>query len=135
MPSWIWCSGSEHHFRNMKIYEAAINLSQGKALGSPCKCGADLEYKIKHEYANVGGALATYTVTRAARLDPEQLSDNDGYDPFLLLLRNDETGDEVVLPTFWAPDKSGRPRGGQYPPMMRLRDWKELFGKLKSPVS
>jgi len=114
----------------MGIYEAAINLSAGKAIGPLCrKCGADLEYKVKHTFANEGRS-ATYTVKRAAGLDPELLSDRGGYAPFLLLLRDDETGKELFLPTFWAADESKLTRGGQYPPIMSLDEWRELFRKL-----
>lgn len=113
----------------MGIYEAAINLSAGKAIGPLCKCGAELEYKVKRTYGN-DGTTATYTVKRAAGLNPELLSGRDDYDPFLLLLRDDETGEESFLPTFWARDESKLTRWGQYPPIMSLDEWRELFCKL-----
>jgi len=130
MPSWICCSGPEHHFCDMRTHEAVTNLSAGKAIGPLCrKCGAALEYKVKHTHANDGTA-ATYTVKRAAGLNSELPSDRGGYDPFLLLLRNDETGKELFLPTFWASDESKLTRGEQYPPVMSLDEWRELFRKL-----
>jgi len=129
MPSWICCSGPEHHLCEMGMYEATINLSAGKAIGPLCKCGAELEYKVKRTYAN-DGTTATYTVKRAAGLSPEPLSDRGGYAPFLLLLRDDETGKELFLPTFSAPDETRPARGGQYPPIISLDEWRELFRKL-----
>jgi hypothetical protein len=130
MPSWICCSGPEHHSCDVRIYEAASNLSAGKAIGPLCKkCGAELEYKVKQPCAN-DGSTATYTVKRAAGLNPELLSDRGGYDPFLLLLRDDETGKELFLPTFWAPNESKLTPGGRYPPIMSLDEWRELFRKL-----
>ena len=129
MPSWICCSGPEHHLCDMGIYEAATNLSAGKAIGPLCKCGAELEYKVKRTYAN-DGTTATYTVKRAAGLNPELPSDTGAYAPFLLLLRDDETGKESFLPTFWASGESKLTRGEQYPPIMSLDEWRELFRKL-----
>jgi len=130
MPSWICCSGPEHHVCDIRIYEAAANLSAGKAIGPLCKkCGAELEYKVKHSYAN-DGPTATYTVKRAAGLNPHLHSDKGGYDPFLLLLRDDETGKELFLPTFRAPNESKLTRGKQYLPIMSQDEWRELFRKL-----
>jgi len=129
MPSWICCSGPEHHLCDTGIYEAVINLSAGKAIGPSCKCGAELEYKVKRAYAEEG-TTATYTVKRAAGLNPELLPERGGYDPFLLLLRDDETGKELFLPTFWARDEGILTRGGQCPPIISLDEWRELFRKL-----
>jgi hypothetical protein len=85
---------------------------------------------VLHHYANVKGEENNYEVIRAARLYPRRRK--DGFDPFLLLLQHEVDSKNLkVLPIFWAPDGSGKIRGGQFPPLLSSKDWKELFRKLK----
>ncbi len=129
MPSRLCCSDN-HPTKGISIHDAAVALSEGRAIGVCKKCGAELQYMIDHSYANdPSGRLHTYTVTRAVRLGT-RLSDGENYDPFLLLLREIETGNEQILPTFWARGKSNTERGGQFPPLLSLEEWKALFRRL-----
>jgi len=59
-----------------------------------------------------------------------RLADDEDYAPFLLVLRDIETGAEQILPTFWAHGKSNTERGGQFPPLLSLEEWKALFRRL-----
>jgi hypothetical protein len=47
-----------------------------------------------------------------------------------LVLREIETGREQILPTFWADGQSNTQRGGQFPPLLSLEEWKTLFSEL-----
>lgn len=69
-----------------------------------------------------------FTVTRAVRLKTRR-ADNEGYDPFLFVLRQAETGKERILPTFWADAQTAQ-RGGQVPPLLTFEEWKTLFRRL-----
>lgn len=68
-------------------------------------------------------------VTRAVRLGTRR-ADDENYDPFLLVLRDIETGKEQILPTFWAYGKSTTERGGQFPLLLSFEEWKTLFSQL-----
>jgi hypothetical protein len=59
-----------------------------------------------------------------------RLAEDENYDPFLLVLRDIETGKEQILPTFWAYGQSNTQRGGQFPPLLSLEEWKRLFRQL-----
>ncbi len=59
-----------------------------------------------------------------------RLADDENYGPFLLVLREIETGKEQILPTFWAYGQSNTQRGGQFPPLLSLEEWKTLFRQL-----
>src|SRR5271155_5532164 len=59
-----------------------------------------------------------------------RLPDDENYDPFLLVLREIETGKEQILPTFWAYGQSNTQRGGQFPPLLSSEEWKALFREL-----
>jgi hypothetical protein len=59
-----------------------------------------------------------------------RLADDEKYDPFLLVLREIETGKEQILPTFWANGRNNTQRGGQFPPVLSLEEWKTLFRQL-----
>jgi hypothetical protein len=129
MPSRICCS-ENHSTKGISIHEAAVALSEGRAIGVCKKCGKELQYRIDHVYANdPSGKQYIFTVTRAVRLGT-RLADNENYDPFLLVLRDIETGKEQILPTFWAYGQSNTQRGGQFPPLLSLEEWKSLFRKL-----
>lgn len=129
MPSQICCPKG-HTTRKISIHQAAIAIAEGHAIGACDKCGKPLQYRIQHAYANdPSGKEHNFNVTQAVRLGT-QLADDEHYDPFLLVLRESETGKEQILPTFWAHGKSGTPRGGQFPPLLSLEEWKALFRKL-----
>jgi DUF2934 family protein len=129
MPSRICCSGN-HSTKGISIHEAAIALSEGRALGVCKRCGKELRYQIDHVYANDPSRKEySFVVTRAVRLGA-RLADGENFDPFLLVLREIETGKEQILPTFWAHGKSNTERGGQLFPLLSLEEWKTLFRRL-----
>lgn len=129
MPARIKCEQG-HLNRGMPLREAVIAISENRPVGECRRCGAPLRYVIEHTYANdPARQLRTYDVVRAVRLRT-RLANGENYDPFLLVLRNIENGDEQILPTFWAFGRSGTQRGGQFPPLLSLEEWKELFEKL-----
>ena len=68
-------------------------------------------------------------VTRALRLGTRR-ADDENYDPFLLVLRDIKTDNEQILPTFWAYGQNNAQRGGQFPPLLSLEEWKTLFSRL-----
>lgn len=129
MPSRICCSNN-HSTKVISIHEAAVAVSEGRAIGVCKKCGKQLQYRIDHVYANDPSEKEySFVVTRAVRLGTRR-ADEENYDPFLLVLREIETGKEEVLPTFWAHGKSNTERGGQFPPLLSLEEWKTLFRRL-----
>lgn len=129
MPSRISCPNN-HSTRAISIQAAAIALSKGQPLPVCNKCGKELQYRIDHTYANDPSRKKySFVVTRAVRLGTREAG-GENYDPFLLVLRNTENRDEQILPTFWAHGLSGTQRGGQFPPLLSLQEWKALFRKL-----
>jgi hypothetical protein len=129
MPSRICCPES-HSTKGISIHDAAIALSEQRAIGVCKKCGKELQYKIDHTYANdPTGEQYSFVVTRAVRLGT-RLADAEHYDPFLLVLREIATGKEQVLPTFWAYGQNNAQRGGQFPPLLSLEEWKTLFRRV-----
>jgi len=129
MPSRICCP-ENHSTKAISIHEAAVALSEGRAIGVCKKCEKELQYRIDHVYPNdPSGKQYSFTVTRAVRLGT-RLADDENYDPFLLVLREIETGKEQILPTFWAYGQSNTQRGGQFPSLLSLEEWKTLFRQL-----
>jgi len=129
MPSRICCPDN-HSTKGISIHEAAVALSEGRELGVCKRCGKPLQYRIDYTYANGPSAKEySFVVTRAVRLGT-RLADGENYDPFLLVLREIGTGKEQVLPTFWAHGKSNTERGGQFPPLLSLEEWKTVFRRL-----
>lgn len=129
MPSKIACPDG-HLARAVSIWEAAVALSEGRQIGVCKKCGQELQYRIDHAYANdPSKKWETFTVARAVRLGT-RLAGGENYDPFLLVLRDFETGEERVLPTFWAHGQNKAQRGGQFPPLLSLDEWRALFRQL-----
>lgn len=131
MSSWISCPNG-HSTKSLAIQDAAIAVSEGRPIGTGKKCGKELQYRINHTYANDPTETEySFVVTQAVRLGTRR-ADGESYDPFLLVLREIETGKEQILPTFWAHGKSGTQRGGQFPPLLSLEEWKTLFRALDS---
>jgi hypothetical protein len=129
MPSRICCP-ENHATKGISIHDAAIALSEQRAIGVCKKCGKELQYRIDHTYANdPTGEQYSFVVTRALRLGT-RLADAEHYDPFLLVLREIATGKEQVFPTFWAHGKSNTERGGQFPSLLSFEEWKTLFRRL-----
>jgi hypothetical protein len=129
MSSRICCPGN-HSAKGISIWEAAVALSKGRAIGVCEKCGKELQYRIDHVYAHdPSGKQYSFNVTRVVRLGT-RLAGDEKYDPFLLVLREIETGNEQILPTFWAYGQSNTQRGGQFPPLLSLEEWKTLFRQL-----
>jgi hypothetical protein len=129
MPSRICCP-DDHSTKAISIHQAAIAVSEGRAIGVCKRCGKELQFRIDHVYANDPSRKEySFTVTRAVRLGT-RLAGGENYDPFLLVLREIETGREQILPTFWADGQSNTQRGGQFPPLLSLEEWKTLFSEL-----
>jgi hypothetical protein len=116
--------------KGIPSHEAAIAVSNGRAIGVCKKCGKELQYRIDHVYANDPNKKQyTFAVTRAIRLGT-RLANGENYDPFLLVLREIETGEEQILPTFWVQGQDNTQRGGQFPPLLSLEEWKTFFRQL-----
>jgi Protein of unknown function (DUF2934) len=129
MTSRISCPNG-HSTRTISIWEAAVALSEQRAVGVCKKCGNALHYRIDHTHANDAGAKERgFIVTQAVRLGTRFAGDED-FDPFLLVLRDIETGKEQILPTFWANGGNKTERGGQLPPLLSIEEWKRLFRRL-----
>ena len=129
MPSRICCQ-QDHSTKSISVYDAAIALSEGRPLGVCKKCGKDLEYRIDQAYAGDPTKREySFTVTRAVRLGT-RLADEVHFDPFLLVLRDLETGKQQILPTFWFHGQSSAQRSGQISPVLTLAEWKRMFGQL-----
>jgi hypothetical protein len=128
MPSWICCP-KNHSTKSISIQDAAIAVSEGLPIGTCRQCGEQLQYRISHTYANDRTETEyIYVVARAVRLGTRL--DGENYDPFLLVLHEINTDEEQILPTFWAHGRSGTQRGGQFPPLLSLEEWKTLFRRL-----
>jgi hypothetical protein len=129
MPSHICCP-KNHSTKGISIHDAAIAVSEGRAIGVCKRCGKSLQYQIEHVYASDPSRKHySFVVTRTARLGT-RLAAGEYYDPFLMVLREIESGDERILPTFWAYDQDNNWRGGQFPPILSLEEWKALFRQL-----
>lgn len=110
--------------------EAAISLSENRAIGACDKCGKPLQYQLDHiSSTDPRGKQHTYKVTRAVRLHTRPAK-NEKYDPFLLLLRDIETGAEQIIPVFWMQGETHAQRGGPFSPAMTLDEWKALFQRM-----
>jgi hypothetical protein len=127
MPSWTECDAT--HLGHIPLHDAAIALSKGHP--PLCvKCGRRLHIYFQFAFANAKGEKNCYDVIRIARLYTRTVR-KDGYDPFLFQLQHlDDHTNVQVWPVFWAPDKKGRMRWGQFPPLLSKQDWKNLFRKL-----
>jgi len=124
------CCPDDHSTKGISIHEAAIAVSEGRAIGVCKKCGKELQYRIDHVYPNDPRKKRyTFAVTRAVRFGT-RLAGDENYDPFLLALRDIQTGKEQILPTFWAYGQGNTQRGGQFPPLLSLGEWKRLFRRL-----
>ena len=128
MPSRICCS-ENHSTKLIPIHDAAVALSERRPIGVCKKCGKELQYRVDHTYSNdPSGKRYSFVVKRAVRLETRMADET--YDPFLLVLREIESGNEQILPTFWAHGRSNTQRGGQFPPLLSLEEWKTLFRRL-----
>lgn len=129
MPAQVCCP-ENHSTKGISIHDAAIALSERRAIGVCKKCGKELQYRIDHVNANEPSRKEHgFIVTRAVRLGT-RVADGGNFDPFLLVLREIKTGKEKILPTFWAHGQSNTQRGGQFSPLLSLGEWKSLFRRL-----
>lgn len=129
MPSRVSCPQG-HATRKIAFRDAAVSLSENRAIGDCEKCGKPLQYQVDHVASSDStGKQHTYKVVRAIRLRCRPAK-NEKYDPFLLLLRDLETGAEQILPVFWMQGEITAQRGGPFSPVMTLEEWKVLFRRL-----
>jgi Protein of unknown function (DUF2934) len=119
------CCPDDHSTRGISIHEAAVALSEGRGIGVCKRCGKELQYRIDQIHENAR-SRKRYVVAEAVRLETKRAG-GETYDPFLLVLRDIKTDSQRILPTFWTYGKSNTPRGGQFPPLLSLEEWKTLF--------
>jgi hypothetical protein len=85
---------------------------------------------MDHPYAgDPTGKEYSFVVTRAVRLGT-RLAEDDHFDPFLLVLRDLESGKQQILPTFWFHGQGNSQRAGVSAPLLSLGEWKRMFGQL-----
>ncbi|MGH9562335.1 MAG: DUF2934 domain-containing protein, partial [Terracidiphilus sp.] len=113
----------------ISTWEAAVTLATGRRIGVCKKCGNELEYRIEHANAGESDGENSFVVTRAVRLGPK-MQGHEGIDSFLLVLREIGTGAERILPTYWSYGQDVPQRGGQFPPLLSISEWKTLFRAL-----
>jgi Protein of unknown function (DUF2934) len=119
-----------HTTRKIGMRDAAISLSENRAIGACERCGKPFQYQIDHvNSSDASGKQHTYKVMRAVRLRTRPAK-NETYDPFLLLLREIETGAEQILPVFWIQGETAAQRGGPFSPVLTLDEWKTLFRRM-----
>ncbi|MGH9617866.1 MAG: DUF2934 domain-containing protein [Acidobacteriaceae bacterium] len=124
------CCEKYHATKAISAREAAIALSSGKPIGVCSKCGEALQYRIEGVQAQYSARKDDYfVVTGAIRLGPKMLG-GESYDAFLLVLRHSANGAEGIMPTYWSYGKDTAQRGGQFPPLLSLEEWKSLFRRL-----
>jgi hypothetical protein len=125
--SYIECANG--HPSNGKIRDAAICISEQHEIGRCKKCGEQLRCFVQHSYANDRSQTPyRYEVVRASRLNARV--DGEGNDPFLLVLRDLNSGEEAVWPVFWGRDQNNKWRVGQWAPILRADEWRILFDRL-----
>jgi len=128
MPGYLSCD-TRNRGAGMLLHEAAIRLSRGEQL-SCGRCGCPVRYYVRQKWANARKrGDVTFEVKKVARLYPHARKDR--FDPFLLWTQNvSDRTDVKILPIFWAPGKTRKISGGQFPPFLSPQDWKKLFQKL-----
>ena len=124
------CCANNHASKAVSMWDAAVAVSQGRSIGACKKCGKELQYRIEHAYASDSNRKDKwFVVTTAVRLGPK-MAGGESFDPFLLVLRDAQNGAEQVLPTYWTYGRDRAQRGGQFPPVLSLEEWKKLFRSL-----
>lgn len=121
------CCPEGHSTKAVSVWEAAVALSEGRAIGACKKCGKGLQYRIEHVYAgDPDEAVCSYIVSRAVRLGKRPAGDEQ-FDPFLLVVREIDDDKEQILPVFWAFGQTAAPRAGYLAPILSADEWKKLF--------
>jgi hypothetical protein len=124
------CCPNNHATKAISAWEAAVAVSAAKSIGVCKKCGKELQYRFDYAYAGESrGKENHFVVTRAIRLGPKLLG-GQSYDPFLLVLRDLQSGAEKVLPIYWSYGRETAQRGGQSAPLLATAEWKSLFRQL-----
>jgi Protein of unknown function (DUF2934) len=124
------CCANNHATKAVSMWDAAVAISQGRSIGTCKKCAQELQYRIEHAFAgDAGGKGSGFVVTGAIRLGPKSAG-GESFDPFLLVLRDLRNGMEQILPTYWTYGRDTAQRGGQFPPLLNLQEWKKLFRAL-----
>ncbi len=121
------CCPEGHSTKAVSVWEAAVALSEGRAIGGCKKCGKGLQYRIEHVYAgDPDEAEYSYIVTRTVRLGKRPKGE-EKFDAFLLMVREIDSDKEQILPTFWAFGQTGVQRAGHLAPILSADEWKRLF--------
>jgi len=121
------CCPEGHSTKAISVWEAAVALSGGRAIGSCKKCGKGLQYRIGHVYAGDPDETEyNYIVTRTVRLGKRPKGE-EKFDSFLLVVREVDSDEEEILPTFWAFGQTGAQRAGHLAPILSAEEWKKLF--------
>jgi hypothetical protein len=89
---------------------------------------------VSHTYAN-SEETHEYELEKVARLYSDEEAEENQYDPMVFLLREKETGEKAIWPFFWAKDRNGHWRVGQFSPLFSVLDLEELLRSLQVVVA
>ena len=129
MPSLVTCEAGHYGGR---CREAAIEISQNGAL-SPCKrCGKPRYYVVSQHYPRMD-ETHNYVVERVSRIYKPEVAEDEGYDPMVFSMRHRTLGHLVIWPFYWIKDKKEKWRVGQFPPILKLEEYKKAIQKLAIP--
>lgn len=125
--SQIECDNGHRSSGTMR--DAAIHVSRYHDIGRCRRCDALLRYVFEHKSSNdPTQPVYRYELVRASRLSTKV--DSEGYDPFLLVLKDLDSGKETVWPFFWRKDGRNKWRVGQWAPMLKADEWHTLFDRI-----
>ncbi len=131
MPSWATCANG-HLFRTCRGAAAAIARDGSAARCLENGCTATIAYHVKHHYPNKGSSK--FTVTHVVRVNDDVQAEREGYDPMLLVLKDDKTGESVLWTFYWTKNRKNKWHVGQFPPLFDLSGFQRLLEGLPADL-
>lgn len=135
MSSKLVCDNGHRYYVTCR--EAARHISQHGALEKCSRCGTTLRYIVSHYYPYDSvvaehEVTAQYEVIRVWTRFSATEAESQGWDPMIFLMRNRNSGEEVVWPYYWTKNRNKKWANGQFPPLLSIRELKKAITKLEN---
>ncbi len=131
MPSWATCAKG-HLFRTCREAAAAIAARGDSAQCLEDNCSAPITYHVEHHYPGKGSSK--FTATHVVRLNDDAEAEREGYDPMLLVLKDEKAGESVLWTFYWTKNRKNKWHVGQFPPLFDLPGFRRLLQGLREPL-
>jgi len=130
MASEVKCDNGHRYLGTRR--EAARQIAEHGDLGLCTRCGGQIRYVVSQSYP-YSGETVEFDVLGVHTILSGDEAEKQGWDPMIILMKERGTASEMTIwPYYWTKNRAGNWANGQFPPLLSVKDLKNVMKKLEN---